>query len=123
MKKMETLFAQIIGSEEMKAKYEAAVSAGKTQEFLKENGCDVTLESWAEYMQSLQGEDSMSLDDMDAVAGGTGTNDIRVIDITPAVLLSSVRKYPTPNETISTNDAPPMMVTMANPFAGKNDGN
>ena len=118
MKKMETLFAEIVGSEELKAKYEAAVNAGKTLEFLKENGCDVPLESWVEYMQSLLGEDSMSLDDMDAVAGGTGAGITEGVPINaiPAILLSSVYKPLSP-----LNEAP--MDTMANPFAGKNDGN
>lgn len=112
MKKAEELFAEIVASEELKAKYVEAVESDKVDEFLKDNGCDVTADAWTEYMKSLLNTESMSLDDMDQVAGGTlGDMDVRPItevDDLKFMRLSSVnpRAY----------GGTAMMTTLANPF-------
>lgn len=112
MKKVEALFAEIMASEELKAKYQEAVENEKVAEFLKENDCDAAFDDWMAYMKGLLGDESMSMDDMDQIAGGAG--DIiegakSVVDLgdIKSMLLSSVRREVEPK---------PMMVTMANPF-------
>lgn len=76
MKKIEALLTEIAGNEALKAKFEEAFKTGKLDGFLKENDCDTTAETCIAFLKSLVPEDngSLSLDEMDKVAGGLNQN-------------------------------------------------
>ena len=68
---IEALYSKVIGSEELKAAFVAAVKEKKIAEFLKEQGCEATEAEVAEFLKSKQGaEGEMADEELDAVAGG-----------------------------------------------------
>lgn len=131
MKTIETLIAEIAGSKELKAAYEKAVETGKLAEFLKENGCDATAETWVGFMKELAGKDdsALSLDEMDKMAGGTGNlMDIVKKNIPTDKVLEDIislglkfdlcicRQNPVQSPDFTVTDG------MPNPFAGNTSG-
>ena len=71
MKTLEELYTEVMGSEELKAAFVAAVKEKKIAEFLKEQGCEATEAEVAEFLKSKQGaEGEMADEELDAVAGG-----------------------------------------------------
>lgn len=68
---IEALYSKVIGSEELKAAFVAAVKEKKIAEFLKEQGCEATEAEVAEFLKSKQGaEGEVADEELDAVAGG-----------------------------------------------------
>ena len=71
MKTLEELYTEVLGSEELKAAFVAAVKEKKIAEFLKEQGCEATEAEVAEFLKSKQGaEGEVADEELDAVAGG-----------------------------------------------------
>ena len=69
--RLEELYSKVIGSEELKAAFVAAVKEKKIAEFLKEQGCEATEAEVAEFLKSKQGaEGEVADEELDAVAGG-----------------------------------------------------
>ena len=73
MKTFKELFDEIVNSEELKKAYEAAVKSGDAaiEAFLKENGCEATVEDIRNFFKEQQEECQLSETDMAGVAGGT----------------------------------------------------
>lgn len=68
---IEALCSKVIGSEELKTAFVAAVKENKVAEFLKEQGCEATEAEVAEFLKSKQNaEGEVSDAELDAVSGG-----------------------------------------------------
>ena len=76
MKTLQELFDEIMGSDELKRAFVEALKATSVEDFLKQNGCDATVEELAEFLEAkAASEDApmeLSEDVLAAVAGGTG---------------------------------------------------
>ena len=66
-------YAKITASADLKKKAVEAAKSGKIEEFLKENGIDVTVDQIKEYINSKKGE--LSKDELNMAAGGECTAD------------------------------------------------
>ena len=62
-------YKKITSSEELKKKAIEALKAGKTEEFLKEQGIDITVEQIKDYIQALKSGE-LSKEELDLAAGG-----------------------------------------------------
>ena len=72
MKTVRELYDEIMASQELKAKFIEAAKAGKQETFLKEHGCEATLEEVKAFLEAKAKEDApLSLDEMENAAGGT----------------------------------------------------
>ena len=71
MKTIQELYSEVMGSQELKAQFIEAAKAGKLEAFLKEQGCEATLEEVKAFLDAKQNEDApLSLDELDNAAGG-----------------------------------------------------
>ena len=60
-----------MANQELKAQFIEAAKAGKQEEFLKEQGCEATLEEVKAFLEAKQNEDAaLSLNELDNAAGG-----------------------------------------------------
>jgi len=93
MKTIKELFNEIAGSDELKKTYETAVKSGDeaVETFLKEHGCEATVEDIRNFFREQQEARELSEDEVAGVAGGTWTNgicDIRIYSMGPGMCLS-----------------------------------
>lgn len=70
MKTFKELFAEIVTSDELKKAYEEAVKAGSVEAFLKEQGCEATVEDVVNFFKEQSAAAELSEEEMKAVAGG-----------------------------------------------------
>ena len=71
MKTIQELYNEVMGNEELKAKIIEAANAGKQEAFLKEHGCEASLEEAAAFLKAKSEEDApLSLDELENSAGG-----------------------------------------------------
>ncbi len=71
MKTIQELYNEIMGNQELKEKFIEAAKAGKQEAFLKEHGCEATLEEVKAFLEAKQNEDApLSLGELNNVAGG-----------------------------------------------------
>ncbi len=71
MKTIQELYNEIMESQELKAQFIEAAKAGKQEEFLKEHGCEATLEDVKAFLEAKQNEDApLSFDELENAAGG-----------------------------------------------------
>ena len=71
VKTIQELYSEVMESQELKAQFIEAAKAGKQEAFLKEHGCEATLEEVKDFMEAKQKEDApLSLDELDSAAGG-----------------------------------------------------
>jgi hypothetical protein len=72
MKTIQELYNEIVVSKELKEQFIEAVKAGKQEAFLKEHGCEATLEEVAAFLKAKAEEDApLSFDELENSAGGT----------------------------------------------------
>ena len=75
MKTIQELYNEIMGSQELKAQFIEAAKAGKQEAFLKEHGCEATLEEVKAFLEAKQNADApLSLDELENAAGGKCNN-------------------------------------------------
>ena len=71
MKTIQELYNEIVVSKELKEQFIEAVKAGKQEAFLKEHGCEATLEEVAAFLKAKAEEDApLSMDELENSAGG-----------------------------------------------------
>ena len=71
MKTIQELYNEVMENQELKAKFIEAAKAGKQEAFLKEQGCDATLEEVAAFLKAKAEADTpLSLDELENSAGG-----------------------------------------------------
>ena len=71
MKTVQELYREIMTSEELKKQAIEAAKAGRMEAFLKEHGCEATMEEVAQFLkEKSQGDASLSLDELKNAAGG-----------------------------------------------------
>ena len=71
MKTIRELYDEIMASQELKAQFVEAAKAGKQEAFLKEHGCDATMEEVAAFLKAKAEEDApLSMNELDNAAGG-----------------------------------------------------
>ena len=71
MKTIQELYNEIMASKELKAQFIDAAKAGKQEEFLKEHGCEATLEDVKAFLEAKQNEDApLSVNELENAAGG-----------------------------------------------------
>ena len=72
MKSIQELYSEVMGSQELKEQFIEAAKAGKQEEFLKEHGCEATMEEVQAFLEAKQNEDApLSVDELENAAGGT----------------------------------------------------
>ena len=69
MKTLQQLYTEILSSDELKKAYAKAAKDGRMAEFLKENGCEATMEEVEAFLKEKAGA-QLSDDELDNVAGG-----------------------------------------------------
>ena len=71
MKTMLELYNEIMESQELKDQFIEAAKAGKQGAFLKEHGCEATLEEVQAFLEAKTKEDApLSIDELENTAGG-----------------------------------------------------
>ena len=76
MKTLEEIYNEIMANSELKTKFARAAKENKQLEFLKEQGCETTMDELKAFMEKKIEEDPpLSLDELDNAAGG-GCNSI-----------------------------------------------
>ena len=79
MKTIQDLYNEVMGNEELKAQFIETANAGKQEEFLKEHGCEASLEEAAAFLKAKAEEDApLSLDELENSAGGACTRQTTV---------------------------------------------
>ena len=73
MKNLQELYAEIIGSDELKQAFVAAAKEGKVAEFLKAQGCESSVEEITAFLKETA-DQPLSDAELDSVTGG-GCND------------------------------------------------
>ena len=74
MKTIQELYNEVMENQELKEKFIEAANAGKQEAFLKEQGCEATLEEVAAFLKAKNEEDApLSLDELENSAGGKCT--------------------------------------------------
>ena len=74
MKTIQELYSEVMNNQELKEKFIEAAKAGKQETFLKEHGCDATLEEVAAFLKAKSEEDApLSVDELENSAGGSCT--------------------------------------------------
>lgn len=71
MKTIETLYKEILGSDELRKAFAKAAKEGRLEDFLKSQGCEATkaeVEAFLKEKQAQKGE--LSDNELDDVAGG-----------------------------------------------------
>ena len=85
MKTVQELFQEIMSSKELKAQAVEAVKAGKLEAFLKEHGCEATMEEVSAFLKEKSKEESpLSLNELNNAAGGE-CNDATTIEVCASV--------------------------------------
>ena len=74
MKTFQEFYNEILANDELKAAFAEAAKSGKTEEFLKAQGCEVTAEELAEFLKSQTGE--LSDEELDNASGGCSTEEV-----------------------------------------------
>ena len=75
MKTIQELYNEIMVNQELKAQFIEAANAGKQEAFLKEHGCEATLEEVAAFLKEKSEQDApLSLDELENSAGGECNN-------------------------------------------------
>ena len=69
MKTLQELYAEIVGSDELKKVFSEAAKDGKVTEFLKAQGCEATEEEISVFLKE-KADQELSDDELDSVAGG-----------------------------------------------------
>lgn len=77
MKNLETLYKEIMESEELKAKFLAAAKEKKLGEFLKAEGCDATEEEIVKFLKEGR-EGELSDQELGSVSGGCNTEEVMI---------------------------------------------
>ena len=70
MKTLQSLYAEITGSDALKKAYLEAAKGGKVADFLKANGCEATAEEIKAFLKE-KADQELSDAELDSVAGGT----------------------------------------------------
>lgn len=73
MKTIQELYNEVMENQELKEKFIEAANAGKQEDFLKEQGCEATLEEVAAFLQAkakAEEDVPLSLDELENSAGG-----------------------------------------------------
>ena len=71
MKTIQELYDEVMASEALKAQCIEAVNAGRQEQFLREQGCDATLEQVTAFLKDKAEEDApLSMDELENTAGG-----------------------------------------------------
>ena len=71
MKTIQELYSEVMGSQELKEQFIEAAKAGKQEAFLKEHGCEATMEEVQAFLEAKQSEDApLSFDELENAAGG-----------------------------------------------------
>lgn len=71
MKTIRELYNEIMADKELQEKCRKATDAGKLEEFLKEHGCEATMEEVEAFLKARTQEDApLSMDELDEAAGG-----------------------------------------------------
>jgi len=71
MKTIQELYNEVMENEELKAQFIEAANAGKQEAFMKEHGCEASLEEAAAFLKAKAEEDApLSLDELESSAGG-----------------------------------------------------
>ena len=71
MKTIQELYNEVMENEELKAQFIEAANAGKQEAFMKEHGCEASLEEAAAFLKAKAEEDApLSLDELENSAGG-----------------------------------------------------
>ncbi len=71
MKSIQELYSEVMESQELKEQFIEAAKAGKQEAFLKEHGCEATLEDVKAFLEAKQQEDApLSFDELENAAGG-----------------------------------------------------
>ena len=79
MKTIQELYKEITANQELKAQFIEAANAGKQEEFLKEHGCEATLEEVKAFLEAKQSEDApLSFDELENAAGGACNDETRL---------------------------------------------
>ncbi len=72
MKSLQELFDQIMASDDLKKQYSQSAKNGTLLDFVKSLGTETTLDEIKDFIKEKMSQDaSLSLDDMEAVAGGS----------------------------------------------------
>ena len=71
MKSIQELYSEIMASQELKAQFIEAANAGKQEAFLKEHGCEATMEEVKAFLEAKQkGDAPLSIDELAGASGG-----------------------------------------------------
>ena len=71
MKTVQELYNEIMANKELKGQFIEAAKAGKLEAFLKEHGCEATLDEVKAFLETKQNEDApLSFDELENAAGG-----------------------------------------------------
>jgi len=71
MKTIQELYKEVMENQELKEKFIEAANAGKQEDFLREMGCEATLDEVAAFLEAKSEEDApLSLDELENSAGG-----------------------------------------------------
>lgn len=82
MKSLEELYKEVMGSDELKAAFVAAVKENKVAEFLKAQGCEATEAETAEFLKTRQSaEGELDESELDMVSGGGCSADKAVTSV------------------------------------------
>ncbi|MBR4575981.1 MAG: hypothetical protein IKO25_02150 [Clostridia bacterium] len=71
MKTIQELYSEVMNNQELKEKFIEAAKDGKQEAFLKEHGCEATLEEVKAFLEAKAKEDApLSLGELENAAGG-----------------------------------------------------
>ena len=71
MKTIQELYTEVMANQELKKKFIEAAKAGKQADFLKEHGCEASVEEVAAFLKAQAEEDApLSMDELENSAGG-----------------------------------------------------
>ena len=71
MKTMQELYNEVMADKELKVQFLAAANAGRLEAFLKEHGCEATVEEVKNFLEAKANEDApLSFDELENAAGG-----------------------------------------------------
>ena len=71
MKTIQELYDEVMANGELKARFIEAARDGKAEAFLKEQGCEATMEEVSAFLKEKSQEDApLSLDELENAAGG-----------------------------------------------------
>ena len=70
MKTLQELYGEVIASDKLKKEFAEAAKSGKTEDFLKANGCEVSEEDLVAFLKDRSGKE-LTDEELDNAAGGT----------------------------------------------------